>query len=311
MTIDYVKAIAQNTRYQVNLGWSLKDISPYATAITSSFVDEVIAKQRTLSVMPFDGVCGAGTYSAILADRQNRLQMGLEPYTTMDPLQRAGMIAVCEIKRLWLRGLVDLPPLSSPAYEATRQAFAQLIQTKLGLNWHWIDIPEHTPSIHQVMEFCGSGVAYGHRAAGLHLDIREDLCASTYRLDCCFKYKPLDKRVPNKKPATGPYRMCIDLDEHSRAADAVFPDGTRPRAGDVALVGGVATGPGKHITTIESFDPTTGVCTTLECNGGGMLPNGTRGRGVVRAQRPIGLGNMQPTSYFVRRIGRFAPADYA
>ncbi len=37
-------------------------------------------------------------------------------------------------------------------------------------------------------------------------------------------------------------------------ADAVFPDGTRPRAGDIMLVGMKDSDYGTHITVVESID---------------------------------------------------------
>jgi hypothetical protein len=299
VTIDYGKAIQQNLVYSSKLGWKPGEILPGAKTVDSAFVDGVAALQTVFPLPPVDGVCGPATYSVILAKRQASALPG------WNSIVERGLVAMIELKRLWLRNIVDLPPIGDKRYETCRSTLAQIIQTPIGLGWSWIDIPTNTPSIHQIIQFCGSGPAYGWRAAGLKLDLRKNLFSSTFRLDCYGGYKPFDENTPNKKPATGPYRMMIELDEHSKASDAKFPDGSLPRAGDIVLVGGVATGPGKHICTAEDFDPITGKFTTLELNGGGWGPNGDRMRGVVRAQRYIGLpAGQAPTTYFVRRVIR-------
>lgn len=294
--------IARNATFAGLLGWKPGDIVPGTTVINAAFVSGVIDRQVKLQVTA-DGLCGPGTYSAVLLERESALQAGIG--TPYDALERAGLIAVYELKRLWLRNIIDLPPKTSPNYEACRSTIDQLIRSRVGIYWHWR--PEYTQD---TFEFCGTGPAYGWRAAGLRLDLRQKLFASTYRLDCYGGYKAFDADTPNHKPPVGPYRMMIELDEHSRAKDAVFSDGTLPRAGDIIMVGGKSTGPGKHICTAEAYDPNAGVFTTLECNGTGLGPTGIRQHGIVRAARRIGLVLGQPdTTYFVRRIIRPALPD--
>lgn len=306
MTFDYQKAIYQNSVYRSKLGWKPQEIVPGVTDVTMMFVDGVIALQKAMPLPPIDGVCGPATYSVLLAQRQAHL-FGPTGVRTLEDL---GMLAMCELKRLWLRNLVDLPPITDRRYNECRDTFARLIQTSEGLGWSWVSIPHDTPSIHSVMQFCGTGPAYGWGRAGLRLDIRKALFSSTLRLDAYGGYKPFDDSHSNKKPATGPYRMMITCDEHTKPEDVKFPDGSLPRAGDIVLVGGVATGPGKHIATAELYDAATGVFTTIELNGGGWMPDGSRNRGCVRAIRKVGLrAGEPPTTYFVRRVIRPAMPD--
>ena len=297
-----VDKVIQNKVYAERLGFVPGAIVAGATTIDAAFVTGVIDRQVALQV-PADGVCGPQTYSAVLLSRQGALAAGIAG--PADLLTRAGLVAVCELKRLWLRNIIDLPPKTDYRYETCRSTIDQLIRSRLGIYWYWR--PEYEQD---TFEFCGTGPAYGWRAAGLKLPLRQDLFASTLRLDCYGSYTRWDADTPNAKPPTGPYRMMVKLTESSRPADAIFPDGSDPREGDIVMVGGKNTGPGKHICTAEAYNPFTGVFTTLECNGTGLGPNGQRQHGVVRASRRIGLMPGQPdTTYFVRRIIRPSPQD--
>lgn len=304
MTIESITSVAQNEAYSRRLGWAPGDIVPGATTINAEFVTGVAARQTELGLRA-DGVAGPKTYAAVLVQRQATL--AIDPASPPEArLMAAGLTAMIEGKRLWLRNIVDLPPPISPAYEASRSTIDQLIRSPLGLGWSWE--PEYTLNH---FEWCGAFAAYCWRAAGTPLQARKNFFASTYRLDRWARYQRAFEDVANPKPSSGPYRIIVELDEKSLAGDLLAKLGdTRPRAGDIILLGGVNTAYGKHICLVESFDQASGTFMTLEGNGTGYGPNGLPQHGVIRSRRRIGLAvGLPATTYFVRRFIRPAPHD--
>jgi len=290
--------VIQNQLLAGRLGWTPSEIVPGELVIDADFVVKLAARQTELDVVA-DGVCGPATYSAVLARKQAELATG----SIETKLERAGQITVCEAKRLWLRGIVDLPPAGTAAYEASRSAIDQMIRSSLGLGWDW------EPEYRRNFEWCGAFCAYAWRAGGIPLAMRKSFFASTYRLDKFARYQPFEQTA-NPRPATGPYRNFVELDEHSAPLDVAGFGGDDPRAGDILLVGGINTAYGKHITIIESFDTAAGIATTLEGNATGAGPSGTRQHGVIRSRRAIGLRpGDQPTTYFARRLIRPSVRD--
>ncbi len=298
-----------NRRYQALLGWTAEDLGvPPPAEVGGDISEQIRTRQLELGVSA-DGVAGPATLSAALAQRQAQL-LTTDYQTPEARLIAAGIAAVCEAKRCWLRNIVDLPAKTSPDYERCRSFIDELIRTPIGIDWDWEDPYLAGTDGRGTFEWCGTLPARAWGAAGLKLSLRRKYLASTYRIDRFLRYQRVDDMSSNPQPPTGPYRMIIDLGEFSKPEEAVFPDGTRPRPGDIALVGGVNTGPGKHITMIERFEPGNPYLWTIEGNGTGLGPRGNSQHGLVRAQRRIGLppGTSQ-TFYFVRRIGRIAPAD--
>jgi len=216
-------------------------------------------------------------------------------------LERAGQRALAEARQLFDSDIWD-PPVTDhrPIAERWRDAITEMISSERGLGWTW----EQRYAGDGSFEWC---TAFGARCwaeAGLTLAARTPFWASCYRLHRWATYQPIDARTPNKRPKDGPYRLCVALDEHTTA----LPAGVVPRAGDILLVGGVNTGPGKHGTVVESFDGKTFL--TIEGNARGLGPDGKSRQGVVRASRPLGLTKGDaPTTYHARWLIRPAPSD--
>lgn len=288
-------AIESNQSYARLLGWTPGDFN--ATGFNDQLVAAIKDAQGRLGAT-VDGVCGPKTYRALLVDRQTKLRAA---QGSPDPLRDAGTVTVLEAKAEWLRDIADLPAPSSPDYERCRSEIERIVASPDGLGWSW---EKPYQGNHQI-EWCGAFAAFSWRAAGLSLDLRKTYFSSTYRLDRWARYQPWNDGVPDPKPPAGPYRMIVELDEHSGPLDAHFSDDDPPRAGDVLLVGGVNTAYGKHVTIVESYDSATGIFTTLEGNATGPGPSGGTRHGVIRNQRPVGLPRgAVPTTYHARRLIR-------
>jgi hypothetical protein len=288
-------AIEANRRYAGLLGWAPADFG--VTGFDGELVAGIQAAQHRLDVEA-DGICGPTTYGAWLAERQ--ASVAKEPANPTGP----GLIAMYEAKRTWLRDVLDLPPVGSPRYEASRSLIDAMIRSADGLDWSWLERPYR-----QDFEWCGAFASYAWRAAGLARAWRYTYFASTFRLDCWGRYQAF-QHTPNPRPAAGPYRQMLVLDEHAGPMDACFDEDDLPRAGDLLLVGGVNTAFGKHIAIVESYDPVAGIFTTIEGNATGAGPTGATRHGVVRTRRPVGLPkDARPTTYHARRLIRPAPTD--
>lgn len=291
--------IESNQWYASFLGWTPADLGG---AVIDGGLVAAIKDAQARFQLGVDGICGPGTYGAVLEEREKRLSADLA--TSPDPLGDAGRIAVCEAKRTWLRDIVDLPPPGTAAFARSQKLIDQMIRSEAGLGWSWLDEPYN-----RNFEWCGAFASYAWRAAGVALPWRYTYFASTFRLDCWGRYQPFEK-TPNPKPATGARRKMIELDESSGPLDAHFDHDDPPRPGDILLVGGVNTAYGKHVTIVESYDTSTGTFTTLEGNATGAGPAGGTRHGVIRARRPVGLPKgMPPTTYHARRLIRPAPSD--
>lgn len=306
--------IAKNITLSALLGWEPSDFG--ALDYDALLITMIKAQQALLDVED-DGVAGPVTYKALLAAKQAYLlahphqagpllTLGQATALTFADRQK---VALYELKLLWLETIIDLPPKDSPAYAHSHDWIDALIRTEAGIDWYWESSYTANTRGQGNFEWCGTGPARAYRKVGMPVPMRRTKMPSTYRIDRWARYQPGPDGMPDPKPATGPYRMILDLDETSTSSSCVFPDGTEPRAGDIALVGPVASGPGKHITLVESFHRR-GFITTIECNGFGALPSGQKAQGVVRAQRSIGLPTgAPPTTYHVRHVVRLAPAD--
>lgn len=312
MDIATEDLITKNRTYAGLLGWNPTDIG--ALTFDPLLVSMVRAQQHMLGIPDeqCDGVMGPATYDKLLTaklayvrehPRVANAQMTAAQARAWN-LADMGQLAVWEIKKLWLQKIVDLPPADSSDYERCRTQIDLLVRTQTGLGWSWE--PPYRP---KAFKWCGTGPAYGYRNV-VPLAVRQKWFASTYRFDRYFHYQAIEGAA-NPRPVAGPFRQVLELDESSRKEDVVFPDGTRPRAGDVALVGPHNCAYGVHIATIEHLVETSRSVSliTLEHNGTGYFPDGTRRHGIVRATRSIGSAVAETTQYIVRRIGRFAPID--
>jgi hypothetical protein len=210
----------------------------------------------------------------------------------------AGTLAVVEANRMWQRNVVDL--LRGSINQASREVIDAIIRTDEGLGWSW----EQPYRGDNDFQWCGAFAAWCWAKAGMRLDVRKNYLASTYRLDRFARYQPINERVKNERPKLGPYRTLIELDEFSKGRDVPF------RAGDIMTIGSVSSVYGQHICIVESYDANADLVCTIEGNGGGELPGGSRGQGIVRGKRQVGLRPGQPpTVYHARRLIRPAPSD--
>lgn len=290
------RAIVWNRGYAAKLGWTLAELG--ADDFDYELLRRVEAAQAQLGV-EVDGLFGPATYAAWLAGRAAALRTELAAASGDAALAIAGRIALATAKQLWLRTVVD-PPDASERYAASRRVVDALIRSDDGLGWGW----ESPYRKNGDYEWCGSLAAWGWRAAGVSLPVRKRYFASTYRLDRFARYRATGDEAPPTPPADA-RRQLVELDEDAGPDDAVFADGSEPRPGDILLVGGERTGYGKHICLVEAYDLATGLFTTIEGNGTGATPRGGRIHGIVRAQRPVGLGRDEPrTRYHARRLIR-------
>lgn len=222
-------------------------------------------------------------------------------------LKLAGEVALEEARRIFLTDIWD-PPTSYRHGEAERwrDAITEMIKSDLGLGWSWEDRYAGDGDY----EWCGAFVSRCWSRGGVKLSERKTYFSSCFRLRAWASYKQANEVVKNPKPAEGPWRMIVALNEKS--GDVQFPDGTGPRAGDILLVGGVNTGPGKHVTLVEKFDERKREFLTYEGNARGVGPDGKKRQGVVRARRPLGLPlGAEETTYHARWLIRPAPSDLA
>jgi hypothetical protein len=210
----------------------------------------------------------------------------------------AGTLAVVEANRMWQRNVVDLP--RGVIDPVSRQTIDAIIRTDDGLGWSW-ESPYRGDNDFQ---WCGAFAAWCWAKAGMPLATRRDYFASNYRLDRWARYQPINERTKNAKPKEGPYRTLVELDEFSKGRNVGF------RAGDIMTIGSVASVYGQHICVVESYDANADLVCTIEGNGGGELRDGSRGQGIVRGKRQVGLRPGQPpTVYHARRLIRPAPHD--
>lgn len=288
--------IAANLRLQKLLGWTCAEIVPGSTTVNASFVDGVVVTQTALGTPP-DGVCGSATYRLVLAKRIAELEQYQQHQTspgTDARLATAGKLAITWARLTWTKNIAD-NALGEPMIDP-------MIRTNAGINWHW-----RPPYRADTFEWCGAFAAFAWYRS-IAMKTRQAFFSSTGRLDAWARYEVYTGE-PNPRPAVGAYRSYVNLDEHSTHPWVAGFGGTGPRAGDILLVGGVGTGPGKHITLVERYDEAKGIFHTIEGNGGGYGPDGVRRQGVVISQRPLGGKGLLPTAYHARRLIRPAPHD--
>lgn len=232
------------------------------------------------------------------------------PAPPVDLVER-GQLALAEALRLFSWDVWD-PPRKTPAelagdararYEREadrwRDAITEMIAGERGLGWTW----EGRYAGDGDFEWCGAFASRCWSIVGLPLETRRRSWASCLRLQRWASCRPGTDGKPNPPPKVGT-RLCVALDEHNRA----LPADVEVHAGDVLIVGAVGSGPGDHITIVESFDGE--VFHTVEGNGVGLGPDGKRRQGVVRGRRPLGLRVGQgPQTYHARWLVRPAVGD--
>lgn len=212
-----------------------------------------------------------------------------------------GALVVEQANKLFSLDIWD-PPRSDHRILANywRSTIEDMIAGPDGLGWIW----EEKYLGDGDFEWCGAFAARCYAAAGMPLRVRKTFFASTYRLQRWASYRPFQS-VTNDRPPSGPYRLCVPLDEHSTSATL----SVEPHPGDILLVGGVRSGPGKHVTIVESFDGH--VFRTIEGNASGLGPDKKRRQGIVKNFRSIGLlPGMPPTTYHPRWLIRPVESDY-
>ncbi len=167
-----------------------------------------------------------------------------------------------------------------------------------GLGWTW----EPPYAGDGDFEWCGAFAAYCWLS--IKPALRKQYFASTYRLDRYARYGSVNGE---KNRGTG--RLLAELDEHS----TTLP--WEPRAGDILTIGPAGSGYGKHVCLVESYDAAQRAFRTIEGNGVGMMPNGTRRQGVVKGFRRLGTkghvdnGVTLKIDWHARRLIRPSPED--
>lgn len=225
-----------------------------------------------------------------------------------EKLRKAGAMALAKAIELFNLDVWDPSARDHrPIAERWRDTITELIGGDgkgNGLGWGW----EGRYAGDGDFEWCGAFAARCWQAGGLSVLARRESWASCYRLQRWAKYRPISDRKPAPVEIEQLFespRLCVAFDERG-----VMPAKLEVRPGDVLIVGGVGTGPGKHITIIERFDPSSGMFHTYEGNAGGTGPDGKRRQGIVRAVRPLGLPSGKPPStYHARWLIRPAPSD--
>ena len=259
--IDIAKAARANAIYRKNLGWTASELGgPPEEGALAKYIGLLQANYG----VTVDGVAGPNTYTAFLKDRRRRLVSYADSLpATADKVEVYGRCAVATAKMSWLLNILDGKKGAYP--ERSRQWIDRIIRTPAGVNWSWLK-----PYLGDGQrEWCGDFVAscYGEEGAQVDLDLRCFFFPSTDRLYNFAHYEDLQSKKNPEPPEGAPRRMVITLDEHSKPSDVVFEDGTTIREGDIGLVGGVNTGPGKHVVLFTGgFDARTGVATTIEGN---------------------------------------------
>lgn len=273
----------------------LTDIG-FVTGVDGRFgalTEATVKRFQRSRLLDDDGIVGPKTWAA--------LETAIATQGSKDRLAAAGDIAVLEAERIWKMDIID-PPSAAQIHEFSRKTIDNFIRSSEGCGWSW-DTPYQYN--HHGREWCTAFVMWCWARGGLALKPhRFTFGMSTWRLDCWARYTAIETVSAGVKPSHVAPRMIIDLDEHSNALDAVFPDGTIPRAGDILLVGDGTPRYGDHGTLVRSFDPITGIFETYEGNATGIGPKGNKREGVIRAMRRVG-----GSGYAARRVIRPSIAD--
>ena len=306
MTVNLATAVKTNALYRKNLGWTPGVFGLPPNISDTDLVGGIAATQQQLG-LDVDGVAGPITYGGVLLSQQMRLNAAANGMVGDQRMSVLGKMACLQAERTWIKDIQDGKPGTFP--EASRKFIDDIMRTDKGVGWDWLP-PYHGDGN---FEWCTTLIAYAwNEAAEIHLKpYRYYFFASTDRLDALGHYRRWQEH-DNPRPAVGPYMQIIELDENSQAHHCRFPDGSLPRAGDIVLVGGVNTGPGKHGVLAASFNEKTGVFETWEGNANGLGPKGIIRQGVIKATRRIGLlPGAGKTTYHVRRVIRLAPHIFA
>lgn len=210
-------------------------------------------------------------------------------WTIPRDVKEAGAAAIAEAERLWASDIYD-PSKSDHSIRAlaSKKAIDRMLQA---CGWTW-EVPYLGDG---QMKWCLIFAGACWVRAGLKPDIAKTWIPSTYRIDAYARYKPFDNHK-NPRPASGPYRLIAELDEHSTSLPF------EPRPGDFMTIGPPGSGPGLHGVLVKSFDGRW--FDTIEGNANGTGPDGKPRQGVIKNRRRLG-GN----GWHARRIIRPAPAD--
>lgn len=303
-TIDQI--IELNLAYQARLGWTAEGwirtecLAP--SEIPGKTIDAILRFQAAQS-LTIDGICGPQTYRALLVEQIANATaiIGADAPIKLR-LIAAGNRALAQAKLEWLAHVVDLP--TDPFWRKRDMLVIDgMIRGTDGLNWSW----EQPYTQNGAFAWCGAFAARAWQQ--IAMTWRLNGFASTYRLDRWARYLPINEATPNPKPVTEPHpREILFLDETSSPANAKFSDGSAPRAGDIVTMGSVDSAYGTHIGIIERVIDVNSMW-TIEGNGTAYFPDGTKGHGIVRARRLVGLHGEPPQTYHIRRIIRPAWGD--
>lgn len=227
------------------------------------------------------------------------------PVPTVD-VAIAGRSVLIDALTAWERDYIDPPKgMVGALAERSRSFIDSIYRGDLGLGWSWV--PPYQGNGWGA--WCGAFAAYAWRH-NIPLEVRRKFFASTFRLDAWASYRAVDDQRRNLRPPRGPYRLCVELDEHSTA----LPDGVTPQAGDILLMGPPPVGHnhawGVHVALVDRYDDKACMFYTVEGNAAGRGPGGNVRLGVARSVCPVGLQRTTPRGFFhARRLIRPAPID--
>lgn len=212
---------------------------------------------------------------------------------TDEQLASAGKAAVVEGLRMWHLDVID--PKANDHSERAVASRVVIDEILTASGWTW-QVPYKADG---QVEWCGLFAAACWRAAGIDTKWLATFFASTYRLDVWARYKSFGDK-PNRKPATGPYRLLVELTPQSQDVPI------KPREGDILMIGDGSPAAGDHICLVTGYDEARREFLTVEGNGVGLGPDGKRRQGVVTGRRALG-----GSGYCARRLIRPAPSDLA
>lgn len=189
-----------------------------------------------------------------------------------DPLLEAGRRAIAEAERMWALDIVD-PPKGATSEQAKRSLIV-INEILTASGWAWAGPYRHNGP----PQWCGLFAATCWRRAGIDPKWLATFWASTLRLSYWFSYRAWNGTTAGARSAATP-RQSLRVQRDT--TQFVFRDGTRPRAGDLVIVGDGMPTEGDHITLLVELDAG-GTFHTISGNGGGVGPDGRRREGIVK-----------------------------
>ncbi len=195
-------------------------------------------------------------------------------FIVRDPLLEAGERAAREAERMWALDVYD--PRKGETSAAAKKSLAVIQDIVNRAGWTWVTYTGNNDT-----QWCGHFAAACWRTAGIDPSWLATFWASTLRLASWVRYLKWNDKSGGVRPAQGG-RMLLAVDRATAPEALVFADGTRPRRGDIVIVGDGTPKEGDHINVLVGFSAERGTFHTISGNGGGLGPDGKRREGIVK-----------------------------